>query len=202
MTATSGSTGSAVTSETTPAGWPAAGVWEIDPRHTSVQFTIQHLVVARVRGRFDTVTGSFEVTDPAEGSRLSVGIEAAGVSSGVARRDDHLRSPDFLHAEAFPAITYVSTAVRPGEGSAFTIEGELTLRGVTRPVELAARYLGAHSDGGVPLLAFSATGSVVREDFGVTFNRALEAGGLAIGSRVDIEILLEALPEGTPRHVL
>ncbi|GAA3133711.1 YceI family protein [Streptosporangium carneum] len=89
----------------------------------------------------------------------------------------------------------------PGRG-VFTIEDELTVRGITRPVELVARYLGTHSDGGVPLLAFSATGSVNREDFGVTFNRALEAGGLAIGSRIDIEILVEALPEGTARHVL
>ncbi|MEV7012866.1 YceI family protein [Streptosporangium sp. NPDC051022] len=184
------------------AAWPATGVWELDPRHTSVQFTVQHLVVARVRGRFDQVTGRFEVAEPAERSRLSVTVEAAGVSSGVARRDDHLRSPDFLHVEEFPTITYTSEAVRLGRDGAFTIEGELTVRGITRPVELEARYLGTHSDGGVSLLAFSATGSVNREDFGVTFNRALEAGGLAIGGQIDIEVLVEALPEGTARHVL
>lgn len=181
---------------------PPVGVWEIDPRHTSLEFTVQHLVVAKVRGRFDGVTGTFEVADPPQESRLSVSVASANVSSGVARRDDHLRSPDFLDAEAFPTITYTSRAVRPGEDGAFTIEGELTVRGVTRPVELEARYLGTHADGGVPLVAFSATGSLDREDFGVTFNRVLEAGGLAIGSRLDIEILVEALPEGTARHVL
>ncbi|GII60805.1 polyisoprenoid-binding protein [Sphaerisporangium krabiense] len=180
---------------------PAPGLWEIDPRHTTVQFTVQHLVVARVRGRFDAVAGNIAIDAEPGRSRLDVTIDAASVSSGVARRDEHLRSPDFLDAAAHPSITYTSTGLEAGHDGAFTVLGELTLRGVTRPVPLEARFLGRHADNGVPLLAFAATTAIDREDFGVTFNRALEAGGLAIGAQVDIEILAEALPEGTPRHV-
>ncbi|GII90503.1 YceI family protein [Sinosporangium siamense] len=181
--------------------WPDPGTWEIDPRHTSIIFTAQHLVVARVRGRFDVLSGSIEVRDPVEESRLSVTVEAGSVNSGVAKRDGHLRSPDFLDVERFPTLSYVSTGLRLLDERTFTVEGDLTLHGVTRPVELAAEYLGSHADGDAPLVAFVATTSIDRNDFDLSYNRPLPAGGFAVGPRIDIEITVEALPAGIKRVV-
>ncbi|WP_283133339.1 YceI family protein [Rhizohabitans arisaemae] len=181
--------------------WPEVGVWELDPRHTSIIFTVGHLVVSRVRGRFDAISGSFEVAPDLERSRLSVTIDAASINSGVAKRDGHLRSADFLEVDRYPVITYESEAVRLGENSAFRVDGVLTMHGVTRPVSLEAEFLGAHADGGVPVTAFFARASLIREEFGLTFNRVLEAGGMAVGSRIDIEITAEGLPAGSTRKV-
>jgi polyisoprenoid-binding protein YceI len=186
---------------------PPAGEWTIDPRHVSAIFRVQHLVVARVRGRFDTIRGTLRVAPRVQDSSLSVVIDAASINTGNPGRDAHLRSPAFLDVARFPELRYAATSVRPAaEPDAWTVEGELTLHGQTRPVELAMTYLGSYEDEGIPLIAFSATAEFDRHDFGITFNRPLAIGGNAIGTRIGVEIELEAIPPdaaaalAAPRH--
>ena len=174
---------------------PAVGDWAIDPRHVSVIFRVQHLMVARVRGRFDTVHGSLRVAEDPLCSALDVVIDAASVNTGNAARDAHLRSPAFLDVQRFAQLRYTASSIQPGpEPDRWTVPGEFTLHGTTRPVELDLRYLGSYEDEGVPLAAFYATAEFDREDFGITFNRALAIGGVAIGSRISVEIEVEVIP--------
>lgn len=172
------------------------GTWIIDPSHTAVTFVARHLVVSKVRGRFTSVSGTVEVTDPVEGSTVDVSIEAASVDTNEEQRDGHLRSPDFLDVETYPAITFRSTGLPTVDDQRWALVGELTIRDVTKPVELDVTYLGTVTDPwGNEKAGFAATTEIDREDFGITWNQALEAGGWMIGNAVRIELDVQLVPQ-------
>lgn len=175
--------------------------WNLDPTHSSIAFTVRHMVVAKVHGRFARYEGTLRLPEgePTGASLLQgeveVSIDTASIDTQVEARDNHLRSPDFFDAAQFPRITFRSTGVTgaAGEGG-LRIAGELTLRGVTRPVELQAEFLGRMTDPfGTERLAFSASTRIDRKDFGLTWNQALEAGGVLVGDRIDINLELQAV---------
>lgn len=166
--------------------------WNIDPTHSSASFAVKHMMVTTVRGSFKNLTGTIEF-DPAnpQNGRVEVEIDVASIDSGVADRDNHLRSADFFDAENFPKLTFRSTDIKvTGENEA-DITGDLTIRGKTLPVTIKTDYLGALKDPwGNDKIAFSGEAKINREDFGLMWNVALETGGWLVGK--DIKIFLEA----------
>lgn len=172
-----------------------AGTYQIDASHSELGFTVRHTGIAKVRGRFTGVEGTFTVAEPFSDSRVDVTIDAASVSTGNEQRDAHLTSPDFWDAATRPTWNFVSTGVQ-GEGEEFTLLGDLTINGVTRPVELAVEYNGAaNGPDGVLRTGFSATGEISRKDFGLTWNVALEGGGLLVGDNVKLSLEIEAVKQ-------
>ncbi|MDP1792865.1 MAG: YceI family protein [Acidimicrobiales bacterium] len=173
---------------------PEAGSFAIDASHSVAAFTVRHLVVAKTKGRFTDIAGEVTIADNPLDSKVSVTIGAASVTTGDNGRDDHLRSPDFLDVESFPTLTYVSTAVRHVKGSQFEVAGNLTVHGVSKPVTLALDYEGTVGDpwGGVRAV-FSAKTKINREDFGLTWNQALETGGVLVGKDITIDLEVEAV---------
>ena len=168
----------------------APGVWDIDKDHSNVEFVSRHLL-SRVRGRFTDFAGEIVVGEDPSQSSVVVTIQAASIDTGHAQRDVHLRGHDFLDAEQFPVVVFRSTGVA-ADGT--RIEGELTLRDVTRPVVLDVEYLGAADDPwGGTRAGFSARTEIDRDDFGANWNVVLETGGLLVGKRVQIEIEIEAV---------
>ncbi len=175
---------------------PAPGTWAIDPTHTAVTFSARHLMAAKVRGSFKTFSGTIDIGDSPEASSVSVTIDAGSIDTGVEDRDGHLRSPDFLHIEDFPTLEFASTGIRTA-GSGYEVDGDLTIRGVTNPVTLQLAYHGLVTDPwGNEKALFSATTKINREDWGLTWNAPLEAGGWLVGKNVDIELEVQAAPAG------
>lgn len=176
---------------------PAPGSFALDPAHTRVGFVARHLMVSKVRGAFTQVSGEVVIAqDPAE-SAVSADIPAASIDTGVADRDAHLRGPDFLDAEKYPHLTFRSTGLTHVGGNEFRLRGELTVRDVTREVDLALEFEGlARSPWGQEVIGFTASTEIDREDFGITWNQALETGGVLVGKKVSIEISAEAVRQG------
>jgi polyisoprenoid-binding protein YceI len=172
----------------------APGVWEIDPVHTNVEFVARHLL-SRVRGRFPAFSGELVVAEDPARSSVDVTIDAAGIDTGSPDRDAHLRSPDFLDVERFPTLSFRSTAVRSDdEPGHYLVDGDLTIRDVTRPVTLDVEYHGWSDDPwGGQRAAFSATTEIQRSDFGADWNVVVETGGLLVGKTVRIELEVEAI---------
>lgn len=167
---------------------PGPGTWVFDTSHSSVEFIARHLMVSKVRGGFRVFSGTVEVADPVTDSSVDVTIEAASFTSGDENRDAHVRGEDFLDVERFPNLVFKGSAPRRS-GSGWVLPGELTIRDVTRPVELAVEALGVLADPwGNEKAVFSATTEIDREEFGVTWNAALETGGVLVGPKVRIEI--------------
>lgn len=172
---------------------PVAGRWEIDPVHADVAFTGRHFMVTRVRGRFTDVRGAVTVAEDMSLSSVEVVIGMASVSSGSDVRDDHLRSAELFDVERFPEATFRSTAVA-WSGRGGTVTGDLTIHGVTRSVDLSVEFAGHVRDPwGGDRAIFSATTQVNREDFGVTWNVALEAGGVLVSKEIRIDIEVETV---------
>jgi polyisoprenoid-binding protein YceI len=172
---------------------PAAGVWVIDPGHAEVSFIGRRFMLAKVRGRFTDVAGVVRVASDPVASSVEVAIGMASVSSGSAERDVHLRSADLFDVERFPRASFVSRAVCQLEAGTF-LEGDLTIVGVTRPVVLKVDYLGALRDPwGRERAMFSAVTEVNREDWGLSWNVALEAGGVLVSKKVRIEVEVETI---------
>jgi len=170
---------------------PAAGTWTIDASHSSVNFKVKHLGLAKTRGRFASFDGTVEIGEDPAASRVAVAIDAASVETHDPKRDEHLRSADFFDVEHHPHLTFRSTGVR-GAGSDWVLDGDLTVAGVTRPVSLEVEYDGVTTDPwGGTRAGFTATGQLNREDFGLTWNAALEAGGFLVGKNVTIELDVE-----------
>jgi polyisoprenoid-binding protein YceI len=169
--------------------------WDIDPSHTTIGFTVRHMVFAKVRGQFARFKGAIEIDrERPENSAVTAAIEAASIDTHEEKRDGHLRSPDFLDAERFPEIIFRSTGVRRGRGQTFQVVGDLTLHGVTRPVELDAEMLGEAQDPfGNARAGFTARTAIDRKDFGLKWNQVLEAGGVLVGERVDVELDVQAI---------
>lgn len=169
--------------------------WNLDTAHSSITFSVRHMVFAKVRGRFGSFRGTLSL-DPQEVSRATaeVEIDTASIDTGVADRDHHLRSADFFSADDFPLIRFKSTKVEQASDEGYRVHGELTIRDVTREVELHARFGGEAKDPwGNQRVAFEATTSIQRGDFGLVWNQVLEAGGVLVGERIDIELEIQAV---------
>jgi polyisoprenoid-binding protein YceI len=173
---------------------PLAGTYAIDASHTHVGFVVRHLMLSKTRGRFPAVSGTVVIGENPFDSSVDVSIETAGVESGDETRDGHLRSPDFFDVEQFPAMTYRSTSVDAVAPDRFVVEGELTIRDVTRPVRLQVAFDGGVTDPwGNTRAGFTASAEIDRDDFGLTWNQVLEGGGFLVGKKVTIEIEAEAV---------
>lgn len=169
-----------------------AGTWDIDPYHSEVGFIAKHLMVSKVRGRFTEFSGEIvTAADPTESS-VTVTIEPASITTGIDQRDDHIRTADFLEVEAHPTMTYRSTGVRQADDG-WIVDGELTLRGVSRPVPLTVEPngFGPHPAGTVA--GFSATAEINRRDFGVSWSATLDGGGVVVGDVITITLEIEAV---------
>jgi polyisoprenoid-binding protein YceI len=168
--------------------------WEFDLARSSINFRVRHLMVAKVHGRFGKWTGllAFDEATPAS-SRVEARIEAASIDTKDRLRDDNLRSAEFLDAAKYPELTFRSTSVE-GTNGKFQVRGDLTVRGVSRPVVLETRFNSRGKDPrGGERAGFSARASISRRDFGLLWSPAIEAGGIAVGDKVEIEIEVEAV---------
>lgn len=173
---------------------PAAGPWTIDASHTTVGFYAKHLMVTKVRGTFGAVTGTVEVGARPEDSKVDVDIETGSVDTGSPDRDAHLRGADFFDVDNFPMMRFVSTSVEPHH-HAWRLHGELTIKDVTRPVTLDLDFDGVAVDPwGKPHAAFTARTEIDREEWGLNWNVALEAGGWLVSKKVTIEIDAQLVP--------
>ena len=171
--------------------------WKIDPAHSQVQFSVRHMMISNVRGRFEDFTGAveFDEEDPARSS-VEVQIEAASINTKEPQRDTHLRSPDFLDAEKFPQLRYKSRRVEMIDASHGRMIGDLTIRDLAREVVLDVEYAGkAKSPWGTVSAGFSATAKLSRKDWGLTYNSPLETGGFLVGDQVNISIELELIKQ-------
>lgn len=182
------------TTETPRRLTPAPGTYTIDPSHSSVTFSARHLMVSKVRGRIGVTGGTITVGDEPVRSTVEATIDATSVESGDAKRDEHLRSADFFDAAQYPEITFRSTRVVDKGDGEFELEGNLTVRDVTRPVVLQGEFLGVEpSPWGDTRVGFSAETELNRHDFGLTWNVTLETGGVLVGDKVKLTIDVEAI---------
>ena len=190
-TTEAGTTTSAGSASTIP-GYQA-GTWTIDPVHSDVGFSIRHMMVSKVRGKFNQFAGQLVTGDDPLGSSVSAIIELTSVDTGNADRDNHVRSGDFFDVATHPTMTFTSVAVRP-DGRDFILDGDLTLRGVTKPVSLALELGGFGPDPyGGTRAGFTASGEILRSDFGVDFNAVIESGGVILSDKVAITLEIEAV---------
>ena len=170
-----------------------AGTWTIDPVHSEVGFTVRHMMVSKVRGRFTSFSGEIVTgADPLDSS-VTAEIALDSIITGQEQRDAHIRSADFFDVENHPTMTYRSTGVsRHGDG--FVVDGELTLKGVTKNVQLALELNGFGPDAyGGTRAGFTATAEINRRDFGVNWNAAIEGGGVVVSDKVTIQLEIEAV---------
>jgi len=176
---------------------PTPGTFTLDPAHTEVSAVARHLMVSKVRGTFGDVAGVIVIgEDPLE-STVDVTIKAASIDTGHADRDGHLRSPDFLDAETYPELTFRGTRVVKHSGDEFVLAGDLTIRGVTKEVELDVQYAGVVTNPwGQQVVGFSASTELDREEFGMTWNAALETGGVLVSEKVTLEFDVSAVRSG------
>lgn len=171
--------------------------WKIDPSHSEIQLSVRHMMISKVRGRFESFEGqvNFNEENPAASS-VDVNIDAASISTRDGQRDGHLKSADFLNADEYPVLRFKSNRVEVTGEKTGRIFGDLTIRDVTRPVVLDAVYSGqAKSPWGTTSAGFSATTSFDRTDWGLGWNQALETGGILVGNKVDVTIELELIKE-------
>lgn len=171
----------------------AKSVWNLDTAHSLMEFSVKHMMISTVKGRFTTMEGQI-VADPENiaGAEFAGSVDVASINTAEASRDDHLRSADFFDAANYPKITFKSTSVEP-DGEDYKMTGDLTIRGVTRPVTFNLTFEGTGKDPwGNEKIGFSATTRISRKDFGLNWNAALETGGVLVGDQVKIELHLEA----------
>lgn len=180
------------TTATTIPGY-VAGTWTIDPVHSEVGFVVRHMMVSKVRGKFATFSGEIVTGQSPLESSVTATIDLASISTGNEQRDNHIRSADFFEVETYPTMTYRSTGVRQ-DGDDYVVDGELTLKGVTKnvPLRLELNGFGPDAYGGTRA-GFSATTEINRRDFGVDFNATMEAGGVVVSDKVTIQLEIEAV---------
>ncbi len=172
----------------------AQSTWTIDASHSGIHFIARHMVFTKVRGSFKSFRGTIQL-DESDLTKAAVEatIDAASIDTGEPKRDGHLTSPDFFDAAQFPTLSFKSTAIEK-KGDGYTLTGDLTIHGVTKSVALDTHFEGKGKDPwGGERLAFTAKTSVLREDFGLTWNQVLEAGGLLVGSKIEIEVEVQAI---------
>ena len=169
--------------------------WNIDTVHSGINFSVRHMVVSKVRGRFAKFSGELAIDDDdLTRSSVDVAIDATSIDTGNAQRDTHLRSADFFDVEAFPELRFRSTRIEQRGDARYAVVGQLTIRDVTREVSLDVEYGGrARDPWGNERLGFVAKASVDRKDFGLRWNQALETGGVLVADRIDIELELQGV---------
>jgi len=176
----------------TTAGTPAAvSTWKLDPAHSAAEFKVKHMMISNVKGGFTGISGTLTL-DEADATRSSVeaSIDVATLNTGDAQRDGHLKSADFFEAEKFPAITFKSTKVEAKGKDSYAVTGELTMHGVTKPATFNVEEVSQPSKDpwGNLRVGLSATTKINRKDFGLTWNSALETGGVLVGEDVAINL--------------
>jgi polyisoprenoid-binding protein YceI len=170
----------------------ATGTWVIDTAHTTLGFTARHAMVAKVRGNFGEFAGQFTIADDLAASTAELTIQAASIDTRTPDRDAHLKSADFLDVENFPTLEFVSTGVR-AEGSTFIVTGDLTIRGVTRSIDVSYELTGISQDPwGATKIGFEGTAKLSRKDFGLVWNVALETGGVLVSDEIKLTLDVEA----------
>jgi len=173
---------------------PEAGAYAFDVGHTTIEFVGRHLMITKVRGRFTDFSGEIVIGESPADSSVNVTVQTTSVESSDEKRDGHLRSPDFLDVEQFPTITFRSTGVDVNRDGTAKVAGDLTVKDVTRPVTLDVEFDGAQADPwGGQRLGFSAHTEIDREDWGLTWNVALETGGMLVGKKIRLEFNVEAV---------
>jgi polyisoprenoid-binding protein YceI len=177
--------------------YPPVGTYDVDPHHTTAEFVARHMLT-KVRGRFPELSGTVEIAETPEESHAEVELNTATLSTGSEMRDQHLRTSDFFETEQYPAITFRSTGVRVTGDTTFELDGELTVRGITRPLTLTGEFLGWGNDpwGKTRLFAEAKATGLDREQWGLTWNKAAEVTGVLIAKRVDIEFQVQAVLRG------
>lgn len=171
-----------------------AGTWAIDPVHSTIDFAVRHLMVSKARGTFRTFSGAIVIAEDGTPS-VTAEIDVASVDTGNEQRDAHVRAPDFFDVENFPTASFVSTGVR-ASGDDYVLDGEFTLKGVTKPIELKLEFNGVNPGMGHGEVAgFDASVVLNRKDFGLKFDMPLETGGTVIGDKVTITVAIEALKQ-------
>ena len=171
------------------------GTWKVDPVHSNVEFQVRHLGIATVKGRFNDFEGTLEVGP--EGARAYGSARVASVDTGEPQRDEHLRSADFFDAENHPEISFESTSISQLDEDSFAVEGELTIRGATRPVRLETVLEGTETDHqGNRRVGLSASTRINRSDYGMRFNMALGSGNVVVGEKVKIQLDISAVEAG------
>lgn len=173
---------------------PAPGTYVLDPAHTTIEAVARHLMLTKVRGRFGEFSGTIHIDQDPARSWAEATIVAASIDTGSPDRDDHLRSPDFLDAATHPELTFKSTSVKHNKANSFEVTGDLTIRGVSNPITLDVEVQGAATDPwGKARALFSAGGVLEREDWGITWNQTLEAGGVLVSKKLTLEIEAQAV---------
>lgn len=170
-----------------------AGTWVLDPTHTEIGFAVRH-IMSKVRGKFESFEGTLVTTDPVTDSTVSVEVDLSSINTGTADRDNHLRSADFFDAETHPKMTFVSTGVVQKSEESYVVQGDLTIKGVSKPLELAVDFLGEGADPwGGTRVGVEATGEISRKEFGIDFNIPLEGDKVMIGDKITLTINAEAV---------
>ena len=170
-----------------------AGTWSIDPVHSEVGFTVRHMMVSKVRGKFRTFSGEIVTGENPLDSTVTAEIDLSSIDTGNEQRDAHIRSADFFEVETYPTMTYRSTGVRQ-DGDVYILDGKLTLKGVTKDVELALELNGFGPDPyGGTRAGFTAIAEINRRDFGVNFTAVMETGGAVVSDKVTIQLEIEAV---------
>ncbi|MFF1384228.1 YceI family protein [Arthrobacter sp. NPDC058288] len=164
------------------------GIWTLDMSHSEIGFTVRHAGISKVRGRFTDASAEAHVGTSLSASSLHATVKTASFESGDANRDAHVRGADFFDVEQFPEMTFRATGIE-GDGEDYTVTGDLTIRGITKPVELEVEFTGVAVDPfGATRAGFSAEAEISRKEFGLTWNAALEAGGLLVSDKVKINV--------------
>ncbi|MEO5964246.1 MAG: YceI family protein [Candidatus Limnocylindrales bacterium] len=175
--------------------------WKTDPTHTDIQFAAKHMMVTTIHGKFTTIEGTVTLDEANPASSFgSFTVDAASINSGVERRDGHLRSADFFDVETHPTIAFASTTVVARDGNHYAVTGDLTIRGITRPVTFDVEFLGLYAGFEGRRAGLTATTTLNREDWGLTWNMGLEAGGWLVGKEIKLELDI-ALDEVAPAPV-
>jgi len=187
-----------MTASTAATGIPGyvAGTWNIDPVHSEVGFSVRHMMVSKVRGRFSKFSGQIVTGEEPLNSSVTAEIDLASITTGNDQRDDHIRSADFFEVETYPTMTYHSTGVRVA-GDDYVLDGELTLKGITKSVPLTLELNGFGPDPfGGTRAGFTATGEINRKDFNVNFDAPMQNGGVVVSDKITLHLEIEAVLAG------
>jgi polyisoprenoid-binding protein YceI len=172
------------------------GTWSVDPAHSTVGFSVKHLGIATVRGKFEEFEGTLEVGDDLSSARAHGVVHAGSINTNDSGRDEHLRSADFFGVDANPELRFESTAIRPLDEDTFEVDGELSMNGVTKPVTLTAVVQGTETDPwGNERVGLEVIGQLNRGDWNMTFNQALGSGNLLVGEKVKLELDISAIKQ-------